>query len=453
MEFSPFNSNILAYSTDNNSVVMTSIKEENNSYQFKSMSYKNHNKKVSFINFNPIASNVICSCTTHGELHVWDTAKLRSFVEYNEVKFPNSISWSPNGSVIGISSKDKNFNIYDPRNNNISFTTRISQKFSNDKFAWIDNNSIATIGWDIQSNKILSLLDIRKSDNFYSSIIVNKKANQSNISNIFVNPELKLIYSVEKDEYNVGVFDYSQGILVKSLDFRCSEPNNFSISLNRRYLDKDRLELDRLIRYTKNKKIFYVSFTFKNLQNIDFDGVIYPKEELGKPQLTSDQWIAGKNAEILKQKFYVRRQLVNINDNKKIKDNKVLNENKINNQNKTIIPNEKQKINEPEIINEIKENKNTEILKELTEEKNKNKKLENELKEKNKTIENLEKEVNNLKNELDKQIEINKDCEDKIALYKITFDSKDETYKALLEKDKEIKEFKEKMKKISFRVE
>ena len=102
----------------------------------------------------------------------------------------------------------------------------------------------------------MSLLDIRKSDNFYSSIIVNKKANQSNISNIFVNPELKLIYSVEKDEYNVGVFDYSQGILVKSLDFLCSEPNNFSIALNRRYLDKDRLELDRLIRYTKNKNIF-----------------------------------------------------------------------------------------------------------------------------------------------------------------------------------------------------
>ena len=186
------------------------------------------------------------------------------------------------------------------------------------------------------------------------------------------------------------------------------------------------------------------------MQNIDFDGVIYPKEELGKPQLTSDQWIAGKNTEILKQKFYVRRQLVNINDNKKIKDNKVLNENKINNHNKIIIPNEKQKINEPEIINEIKENKNTEILKELTEEKNKNKKLENELKEKNKKIENLEKEVKHLKNELDKQIKINKDCEDKIALSKITFDSKDETYKALLEKDKEIKTFKEKMKRFPF---
>ena len=140
-----------------------------------------------------------------------------------------------------------------------------------------------------------------------------------------------------------------------------------------------------------------------------------------------------------------------IEDKKKIKDDKILNENKINDQNKTIISNEKQKAKESEIRNEINiENKNIEILKELAEEKNKNKKLEKELKEKNKTIEYLEKEVKHLKNELDKQIKINKDNEDKIALSKITFDSKDETYKALLEKDKEIKAFKEKMKRFPF---
>ena len=94
-------------------------------------------------------------------------------------------------------------------------------------------------------------------------------------------------------------------------------------------------------------------------------------------------------------------------DYKKIKDDEVSND-KINNQNKIL--DNKQKTNESEIRNEIKENTITEILKELTEEKNKNKKLENELKEKNKTIENLEKEVKHLKNELDKQIKINKDC-------------------------------------------
>ena len=96
-----------------------------------------------------------------------------------------------------------------------------------------------------------------------------------------------------------------------------------------------------------------------------------------------------------------------VDDNKKNKDDEVSND-KINNQNKII--DNKQKTNESEIRNEIKEKTITEILKELTEEKNKNKTLENELKEKNKIIENLEKEVKHLKNELDKQIKINKDC-------------------------------------------
>ena len=94
---------------------------------------------------------------------------------------------------------------------------------------------------------------------------------------------------------------------------------------------------------------------------------------------------------------------------------------------------------------EIKEAKDDTLLKKLTEERNKNKKLEKELLEKNKKIEILENEIKQLKDELNKQITINKDNENIIALPKM-----DETIKAILEKDKEIKELKEKMKRFPF---
>ena len=94
---------------------------------------------------------------------------------------------------------------------------------------------------------------------------------------------------------------------------------------------------------------------------------------------------------------------------------------------------------------EIKEVKDDTLLIKLTEERNKNKKLEKELLEKNKKIEILENEIKQLKDELNKQITINKDNENIIALPKM-----DETIKALLEKDKEIKELKEKMKRFPF---
>ena len=305
MEFSPFNSNILAFSNfsnDNSSVMISSLREEKNGFNFTQMKYREHTKKVNFVNFNPVASNVMCSCSGNGELHVWDYKFLKPIKEYSIKDYPNTISWSPNGATIGISEKSKLFHILDPRIGKIILERQISDIFAAQRFSWIDNSSIAIIGWDIQSNKVLNILDIRKADKFSSSILIDK----SNYpSHPFINPELKLIYSVEKEDCYIKVFDYSQGTLEKCLEYRCSEPNIFSVSLNRRYLDKNKLEIDRLVRYTKNKNIYYVSFTYKDIQNLDFDK-LYPNEEAGKPQLTSDQWISGQNAELINKKIYKR---------------------------------------------------------------------------------------------------------------------------------------------------
>ena len=105
MEFSPFNSNILAFSNfsnDNSSVIISSLREEKNRLNFTQMKYRGHTKKVNFVNFNPVASNVMCSCSGNGELHVWDYKFLKPIKEYSIKDYPNTISWSPNGATIGI---------------------------------------------------------------------------------------------------------------------------------------------------------------------------------------------------------------------------------------------------------------------------------------------------------------------------------------------------------------
>ena len=177
LEFSPFNSNILAFSNfsnDNSSVMISSLREEKNGFYFTQMKYREHTKKVNFVNFNPVASNVMCSCSGNGELHVWDYKFLKPIKEYSIKDYPNTISWSPNGATIGISEKSKLFHILDPRSGKIILERQISDIFAAQRFSWIDNSSIAIIGWDIQSNKVLNILDIRKADTFSSSILIDK---------------------------------------------------------------------------------------------------------------------------------------------------------------------------------------------------------------------------------------------------------------------------------------
>ena len=258
MEFSPFNSNILALCSENNSVILSYISEEITNFN-QSNCYKSHKNKVSFVNFNPIVSNLMCSSTSYGEIHIWDSSKMKPIIEFR-LSSPNSIFWNPNGSMIGISTKNKFFYIFDPRQEKYIFNQQISHTMSTSKFAWLDNGSIATIGWNSNGNKYLYLYDIKRNEKPYSSILIDKYTSPTVP---FVDQEMKLIYSVGKEESYINVYDYSLEGLKKCSNFICTETNHFSLLLDRKYLDKNSQEVDRLVRFTKTKNIYLFVFAIK----------------------------------------------------------------------------------------------------------------------------------------------------------------------------------------------
>ena len=290
MEFSPFDNNILCHSNENNNVIISKITEENDNMNIYSSNYEGHVKKVNFVNFNPIASNIMCSSTSYGELHVWDSNQFKTLTKYNFSNNQNNVFWSPNGDLIGINFKNKILNVLDPRSKKIVYQNQISELFTNSKFTWLDNNSIACIGWNRSSDKLLNLIDIRKNNGqkfnsaFHSSILIDKYTSQTTP---FADPELKLIYTVAKEESYIKIFDYSSGTLKKYGDFKGTELNSFSIMFNRHLLNKQKSEIDRFARFTKKNNIFYISFILSNSQ--DFDGIIYPNEDLKKPQMNNEE--------------------------------------------------------------------------------------------------------------------------------------------------------------------
>ena len=147
MEFSPFDSDILCFCNESNNVFLSRInyKSENN-YDLNWDVYQGHEKKVNFINFNPIASNIMVSSTSYGDIKVWESKEFKTYKQFKILYNPNTISWSPNGDLIGITAKNKILTIFDPRNDKEIFQEQISQNYLITKFAWIDNNIVATVG-------------------------------------------------------------------------------------------------------------------------------------------------------------------------------------------------------------------------------------------------------------------------------------------------------------------
>ena len=400
MEFSPFYSDIFYFSNENNYIFEGKITLDN---KLITDYYKFHKDKVYFINSNPVASNVICSGTSTSEIHIWDSIQFKMQTQFKFLNNINSILWNPNGSLIGISGKKYLLTLIDPRNSEIIYGEKINNEInSNSKLVWLNENSLATINYNIKEKQFnLSLYDIRNNlINPFSNINIGTKGS---LITPFADPELYLIYLTEKNSNLIKYFDYSNGSVKKCGEFKTSEESIFSMQLNRKYLKKNNQEIDKFLRYTKKNKIFYVSF---NLDNKLF----YPSEKLLNPQMTSEEWFEEKRVIQLNiNKNKIKRNNKNININKTEINNKRVEQNHIEILNSSIIELKN-------VIKTINEGK-SEIIKEKEEEKNK---FINEIDLKNKYIKSLEEKIKDLEDKLNINYieEIKLEYENKISFLK-----------------------------------
>ena len=139
IEFSPVNNKIIASTYDDKSVVLWKIREEGikENITKELQIYNKHTKLVTYVTFNPVVDNVLCSGTLGGEIHIWNPEKVDNYIKFKSEDSPTMISWNSNGNLVGVSTKNKYINIFDPRNNKMIFKQNINEDFAHPKFGWI----------------------------------------------------------------------------------------------------------------------------------------------------------------------------------------------------------------------------------------------------------------------------------------------------------------------------
>ena len=416
IEFSPFDSNILAYSNENNSVIIAKIVEKGKKIELSNFDiFKKHTKKVNMINFNPVASNIMSSGSIFREVYIWDSTKLEKI--YREL--PNltknnnytSLLWAPNGKSLGITTKKGFLNIFDIRENKYYIKNQIEGFSDSHKinFNWIDDNNIVVLGHNKnnKNERIMSLFDIRKQcENemikVYSSIIIDEGLADSIP---FINHELKLIYSVGKDSSNIKICDYSKSALeILTKQIIVQESNVYSAIYPRKFLNKKIREIDRIVRSNKNNNIYYSAIKIPE-KNSGFDGDLYPNEESGKPLYTEEIWkeiIEGKlkdenDIKIIKEKIQIENDKIKTKDYDEINNKNVYKtdetklsiQTEINKENNKNLKIQNPKINENKEENNNKQQNNNNKLQAIKEDKLKKLLLlKNKNQQQNKTEEN-----------------------------------------------------------------
>ena len=306
LEFSPVSSDLLAASFDDGVVLLYKIPEggltENLTQEVQV--YNKHTKKVPFVTFNPIASDVVCSAASNGEIHVWNTIEGETAFEVNAEDVPTWVNWSPNGVLIGATTKNKFMHVFDPRNKTEIFKQQINEGFQSTKFAWLDNDTFVTTSWNKAGAKLLKLWDLRKvNQDLTSSAVTTTQIDTSKtVTTPYVDRESKLVYTIGKGEANIHYYDYSEGTFKKGISFKASEPSISSVMFERKCLDYNTNEVDRFARYVNSQKVYYISFNIAR-RNPGFDQSLYPPVECGEPALNFDEWKSGQNSEPIRKEI------------------------------------------------------------------------------------------------------------------------------------------------------
>ena len=307
LEFSPHSSDLLAAAFDDCMVALYKIPEGGLTQHLTQevQIYQKHMKKVPFVTFNPVASNVLCTGAFLGDIHIWNALTGESYVELKADETPTCVQWNPNGTLIGATTKKKTINIFDPRSNKLIMSHVINEAFQASKFAWLDNEQFVTLGWNKTKAKMMRLFDIRKvkEDLTAESEVTSIKIDSSTtVTTPYVDRESKLVYAIAKGEAMIRTFDYSTGTFIKGIDFSKGEPSISTVMFDRKCLDYNKLEVDRFARYVNSHKVFYVSYTIPR-RNPGYDPTLYPPVECGEPALTYEQWVGGETAEPIKKEI------------------------------------------------------------------------------------------------------------------------------------------------------
>jgi coronin-1B/1C/6 len=299
LEFSPFSSDLLASAYDDCAILLHQIPKDGlTTHMTKELQiYHKHSKKVPLVTFNPIASDVISSGAFSGEIHIWNALKADSYCELKADETPTWLQWSPNGALLGCTTKNKFMNIFDARSKNMTFKKQITEGFQASKFTWIDNEQFAVVGWNKLGNKELKLWDVRNQE---KEVTLFKIDNSKTVSTPYVDRESQLLYVIGKGENSTHIFDYSEGKFIKGINYSSKEPSICSVMFERRCMDYNKLEVDRFARYVNSHKVYYVSFSIPR-RNPGYDPTLYPPVDIGEAVLTYDEWVSGKNGEAKKK--------------------------------------------------------------------------------------------------------------------------------------------------------
>jgi WD40 repeat protein len=121
---------------------------------------------------------LIATGSFDNSVHVFNILNGSKFWEFQTAENVLSLDWSPNGSLLGCTSKDKLVHVLDPRSTEKkALSVAAHEGLKSHKMVWLDNEFFSTTGFSKSNERQVRLWDSRNLTKEYIINIINIEFN------------------------------------------------------------------------------------------------------------------------------------------------------------------------------------------------------------------------------------------------------------------------------------
>ncbi|KAJ2480405.1 Coronin-like protein crn1 [Coemansia sp. RSA 2131] len=294
--FSPFDDNVIASAAEDHQVMVwrvpEDLEEREEDVTEPTTVLRGHGRKVGHVVWNPVAEGVLAASSSDNTVRIWDVE--RAEVRQTLGGFGDavmSIAWSPDGTQLAATCRDKKLRIFDARTGRVEHEAASHTGIKGSRVAWLGADRLATTGFSRTSGREVWVWDAALAP--VTRMDVDTSAG---MLMPFYDAGTRVLYVAGKGDGNIRYYEFADDKLHFLSELQSPEPQRGLGVMPRRGVDVPRCEVMRFYKVASNSLVEPISFRVPR-KSESFQSDIYPPAHAGCPALSAEEYFAGKCAQ------------------------------------------------------------------------------------------------------------------------------------------------------------
>ncbi|KAI8646498.1 hypothetical protein BD408DRAFT_410318 [Parasitella parasitica] len=302
-KFDPFNENILVTASIDNKIRIWEIPDKGIQVDIatpKSVFGSSTMDKIRLIEFHPTTKDVLLAASDdlgHPTVRIWDVQAQKEEVvlkdRHMDVIF--SCAWSPDGTHIATTTKEKKIRILDARAGDVVAEGPAHDSIRPSRLIWLDSELLASVGFGRGSSREVLLLN----KNDLSKPLSKKTIDISpGIMSAHYDPDCQILFVAGRGDRTIHTYHLEDTTLTDISKIEGTTLQQGFAFLPKKTCNVKEIEIDRFYRLTPNKIEPFGIHVPKARPEYFQDDVFVPTLDLDHPAQDAVSWFKGENRQL-----------------------------------------------------------------------------------------------------------------------------------------------------------